>query len=183
MNEKEDLRIKKTKASLYRNMIELMKKKSLEEIKVSEICTKSKINRSTFYDHFKDKSGLVKALIEDTTKELEQDIKLETNVKTKDDYYRKIITKLIQHIDRNQTTYQTILKANHSSDLKEIMITTITHISQTEIKRLFPKEKETDNIVLFNISGIINLIIEELKNQDDFNKEKIKKTILKILSK
>ena len=55
MKKKEDLRVVKTKANLYRGLMELMKDQTFEEIKVSDICNKSMINRSTFYDHFNDK--------------------------------------------------------------------------------------------------------------------------------
>ena len=52
---KEDLRIRKTKASLYKSLLQLMEDTPFEEIKVSRICQLSMINRSTFYDHFNDK--------------------------------------------------------------------------------------------------------------------------------
>ena len=48
MKKKEDLRVVKTKANLYRGLMELMKDQTFEEIKVSDICNKSMINRSTF---------------------------------------------------------------------------------------------------------------------------------------
>ena len=65
MMKKEDLRVIKTKANLYRGLIDLMKDNPFEEIKVSDICNKSMINRSTFYDHFNDKYELLQSLIDD----------------------------------------------------------------------------------------------------------------------
>ena len=53
--EKKDLRIVKTKNALYLALVDLMKDKTFEEIKVSEICNKALVNRSTFYAHFDDK--------------------------------------------------------------------------------------------------------------------------------
>ena len=49
---------RKTKANLYKGLIELMQEKEFEDIKVIDICKKSLINRSTFYDHFNDKFEL-----------------------------------------------------------------------------------------------------------------------------
>ena len=46
--EKKDLRIVKTKNALYLALVDLMKDKTFEEIKVSEICNKALINRSTY---------------------------------------------------------------------------------------------------------------------------------------
>ena len=48
---KEDLRITKTRKVLFETLVLLMKEKSFEEIKVSDICKKALINRSTFYSH------------------------------------------------------------------------------------------------------------------------------------
>ena len=58
MNEN-DLRVIKTKNALFNALIELMKDKTFEEIKVSDICNKALINRSTFYAHFDDKYDLL----------------------------------------------------------------------------------------------------------------------------
>ena len=52
---KQDLRIMKTKKALYQSLIQLMKEKTFEEIRVSDICELALINRSTFYAHFDDK--------------------------------------------------------------------------------------------------------------------------------
>lgn len=40
-------------------MKELMKRKSINRIRVCEICEEAEIDRSTFYYHFKDKYALV----------------------------------------------------------------------------------------------------------------------------
>ena len=48
---KNDLRVIKTKTTLYNTLKELMQEKTFEEIKVSDICSKALINRSTFTDH------------------------------------------------------------------------------------------------------------------------------------
>ena len=47
MAKKIDLRILKTKRNLYEGLLTLMKEKTFEEIKVSDICSKAMINRST----------------------------------------------------------------------------------------------------------------------------------------
>ena len=59
MEKKTDLRIIKTKKVIYEALIDLMKEKTFEEIKVSDICNKALINRSTFYAHYEDKYELL----------------------------------------------------------------------------------------------------------------------------
>ena len=56
---KKDLRVIKTKNTIYNALIVLMKEKTFEEIKVSDICNTALINRSTFYAHYTDKYELL----------------------------------------------------------------------------------------------------------------------------
>ena len=67
---KEDLRIRKTKATLYKSYLDLIATKEQNQIKISDLCKKAHINRSTFYDHFKDKEELVNSLLRDTKNDL-----------------------------------------------------------------------------------------------------------------
>lgn len=56
---KKDLRVVKTYRVLYDALLELLEDNSFEEIKVSDICKKALINRSTFYSHYNDKYELL----------------------------------------------------------------------------------------------------------------------------
>ena len=67
---KKDLRVIKTKKILYTTLIDLMKEKKFEEIKVSDICDQALINRSTFYSHYTDKYELLADYIIDLKKSL-----------------------------------------------------------------------------------------------------------------
>ena len=56
MNEprKKDLRVVKTERAIYRALIELLQKKELEKITVSELAELAEINKATFYLHYAD---------------------------------------------------------------------------------------------------------------------------------
>ena len=54
MAEKEDRRVRKTKAQLREGLAHLMLEKSIKEITVKELVDKVDINRSTFYLHYAD---------------------------------------------------------------------------------------------------------------------------------
>ncbi|MBO4899378.1 MAG: TetR/AcrR family transcriptional regulator [Lachnospiraceae bacterium] len=51
---KTDLRVKKTKRAIYNALVELLKKKNLENITVLELTEAAEINKSTFYLHYSD---------------------------------------------------------------------------------------------------------------------------------
>ena len=59
MDKKTDLRIIKTKKVLFDALISLLEEMPFEEIKISDICDRALINRSTFYSHYQDKYELL----------------------------------------------------------------------------------------------------------------------------
>jgi len=72
---KKDLRVIKTENLLYTTLMDLLKEKAFEEIKVSDICSKALINRSTFYAHYNDKYDLLAEFINN----LKNNLTLELN--------------------------------------------------------------------------------------------------------
>lgn len=65
MEEKVDLRIKKTHKALLRALQELLCEKSFDDITVAELCDRAEIRRATFYKHFGDKNELFSYMIQD----------------------------------------------------------------------------------------------------------------------
>ncbi len=175
MKKKEDLRILKTKASLYRALMSLMKKKTFEDIKISEICSTSLINRSTFYDHFSDKYELIQSLMEDMREELIES--LDINIKTDNikEYYMELIKVLLDHIEDNKDIYLAMIKINSNSIARDMMTDAIISSATKEIDNKFINQTDipTKTIVLFYANGIINVIIEELNNSKNFDKNKL----------
>lgn len=54
MSEKKDLRVIKTERAIYTALVDLLKRKDLEKITVSELAQKAEINKATFYLHYID---------------------------------------------------------------------------------------------------------------------------------
>lgn len=57
-----DLRVVKTKSSIRGALLELMSEKELSRITISEICVRAKINRKTFYSHYRAPSDVIEEL-------------------------------------------------------------------------------------------------------------------------
>lgn len=170
---KEDLRITKTKKSLYRGLLKLMEKKTLDSIKVSDICTISKINRSTFYDHYNDKYELFKELINSLQTDLKKHIKVDKETNTAKDYYLEIMKLLLKQLDKQKALFSSIVNNNYNTIayemLKEIVVkSVIEHIEENY-------ENTTNTpiniIVMYYVIGPIDICIESLKNKKEFNSE------------
>ena len=173
MMKKEDLRVIKTKANLYRGLIDLMKDKPFEEIKVSDICNKSMINRSTFYDHFNDKYELLQSLIDDLKEELEKQLEVKKETKSIKEYYIESCELLLNHINDNLNIYSSVIKNNTNSIAHDMMIDSLLKSVTDYVNKNYINESDipTEKIVLFYVSGIVSVCLEEMKNPNTFNKD------------
>ncbi len=110
MNKANNKRKKETINKIEASLLNLLKEKEISEITVTDICTKTKINRSTFYSNFIDISELANAL----SLKIEEEIiaTYKKNYKTLDH-----LTNLFNHIYLNKDPYQTFYKLNKNKRL------------------------------------------------------------------
>lgn len=62
---KEDLRVRRTKTHLRRALAELMSRRTLSSIGVTEVCELAMVHRTTFYKHYADKQALFEDLLDE----------------------------------------------------------------------------------------------------------------------
>lgn len=67
---KEDLRIRRTKKGIKDAFLELLEKKSIDDITISEIAKIANVNRKTFYRHYPTKYQIVEDIINDALNDL-----------------------------------------------------------------------------------------------------------------
>jgi len=175
MQKKEDLRVTKTKKNLYEALIYLMKDKTFEEIKVSDICEKSLTNRSTFYDHFADKYELLSSLIHDLEQELVLKLQENDGLTTKD-FYMKMIEALLEHLSENIDIYSSALKNNTNSIANDMIRTTLykdvlKHLETIERKSNIPIEI----ITVYYVSAVTNVCVYYLNNYKKYSAKDILK--------
>lgn len=174
MEKKTDLRVIKTKNLIYNTLIELMKDKTFEEIKVSDICNKALINRSTFYSHYEDKYDLLVDFINSLKDEFVTELnKNSSNLNTKE-YYIELIKIFLNHIEERKEMYTSIMINNRNSIMMDILLSVVNNdllkkMSKDEFKSSIPD----DIIVKFYLGGVINLGVEWLKDNTKYSKEEI----------
>lgn len=108
MNQKQDLRIKKTYKLLCDALFTLLETKNFNEIKLTEICELAMVHKTTFYHHFEDKYELLKYAIT----ELQKNISSQIENTSSDDliaYYCNIAYIYMKHIKQHQKLYRSIL--------------------------------------------------------------------------
>lgn len=114
MNTVNNKRKKDTIEKIETSLLKLIKKKELKEITVTDICTITKINRSTFYANYKDIIELADSLSQKIEKQI---IELFTKEKSTQD----ITLKLFNHIYNNKELYKSyfILNSNKRINFKK----------------------------------------------------------------
>ncbi len=178
MAKKVDLRIIKTKKNLYEGLLNLMKERTFEEIKVSDICNASLTNRSTFYDHFSDKYELLDSLINDLENDLVEKLEENVNYSNAKEYYMQMIEIFFDHISNNINVYSSILKKNNNSIVMDMASDAIYRDVETHIRNSDKKLKTeipVEIISKFYVSAVINVCLEYIKFPNKYEKEDILK--------
>lgn len=184
MKEKVDLRIVKTKKILFDTLLKLMKQKSFDKIKISDICDEALINRSTFYAHYEDKYELLDDLIEDLKQSLLDDLDdNDNNVSTKE-YIMKSLSTLIDHMDDKKDIYSAIILNNRNGFLDDFLIDVIERESAERLKNnneIKESGLPLDIIIKFYAGGLINMCMLWLTHKEKYTKEELIQYIDKLI--
>ena len=170
MKKKTDLRIIKTRNGLYDALILLLKEKTFEEIKVSDICKKALINRSTFYAHFQDKYELFASLIDDLKQSLNYELKNINKDLTVKEYYIELIKVFLNHIEGKEEVYRSIMINNKNSIIMDMIYDTI---NEDISKKLDDLDIPTDIASSYYLGGVVNVGMYWLRNGKKYTKEEM----------
>lgn len=185
MKKKEDLRIRKTKANLYKGLLQLMENKTFEEIKVTDICQISMINRSTFYDHFNDKYELLSSLIEDLKQELIKHLNKTKKTNNIKEYYLEMIKQLLEYANKNISIYSSIaiIKRNNNSIAYDMMFDASLEAVNKNIEETYQNTSNipTEIISLFYVSGVTKVLTEAVKVPNKYSTEDILNYLEKLI--
>lgn len=171
---KTDLRIIKTKNLLYTTLISLLKDYTFEEIKVSDICNKALINRSTFYAHYSDKYELLASCIQDIKDELAKKLRSNQNISNTKEYYMEMLNLFLSHIDDNRELFSSIIINNKNSVIMDIFYATINadltkRLKEEDSKRELNVPEEI--ITNFYIGAVVNVSMKWLTDYQKYTKE------------
>ena len=106
-----DMRIIKSRAALKSALLELMKKKSITNISIKELCLKAGLNRSTFYANYAD----IYALLSDVYLDIFNGISTFLDTSSLDSGNEsdrsdiRILTDILNYLKENQNTFQLLL--------------------------------------------------------------------------
>ena len=176
LKEKTDLRIVKTKKILFNSLLNLMKIKNFEKIKISDICEESLVNRSTFYAHYDDKYELLIDLFEERKLSLLKDFEDNENKAFSKEYLMELLSILIDHIEENKEIYSAILANNRNGILIDFLIDAIEKDVSEKLKsnsEIKSSDLPLDIIVKFYAGGLINIGIDCITRTKKYSKKEL----------
>ena len=164
---KEDLRVVKSKKNLYDSLITLLEDYSFENIKVSDICDKANVNRSTFYDHFTDKYELLNSLFINIQNDFSNNLININNYNTLKDYYLEIARNLLKHFKKNIKVYSYIIKINKNISFDRIndIISSNVCAFMDEFNIIYT-DIPKNIIISYHVSSIISVCLLYLYNNN-----------------
>lgn len=182
MNAKNDLRIIKTRRLLYDSLINLMKDKPIEEIKVADICEKAMINRSTFYAQYSDKYELLYDYIMDLKKNLATELEKNTNISNSKEYYIEMIRLFLNHIEEKGKIYTSIMINNKNSITMDMVYDALNEDVKKRLASFdAPSHIPIEIVSKFYIGAVFNIGIEWLKNRNKYTKEELIKYLEELI--
>lgn len=176
MKEKTDLRIVKTKKILFNSLLNLMKTKNFEKIKISDICEEALVNRSTFYAHYDDKYELLIDLFEERKLSLLKVFEDNENKAFSKEYLMELLSILIDHIEENKEIYSAILANNRNGILIDFLIDAIEKDVSEKLKgnsEIMISDLPLDIIVKFYAGGLINIGIDCITRTKKYSKKEL----------
>jgi AcrR family transcriptional regulator len=181
MDKKIDLRIIKTNMVLYDALVNLLKDHPFEEIKVSDICAKALVNRSTFYAHFNDKYELFMSFINDLKESFIQELKTIDQDLSLKDYYLKLIEVFLNHVEGKEDIYKSILTNNRNSIIMDMIYNTIQEDVNSRIRNN-DKDVPDDIFTSYYMGSIVNVGIDWLKGNKKYTKEEMLKYLNNLMN-
>lgn len=182
-NKKIDLRVIKTKKILFETLLDIMKDKTFEQIKVSDICTKALINRSTFYSHYEDKYDLLVDLINEYKNTLEERLNANNHIFNTKEYYMEVIKLLLEHIDENRNVYTPVLINNRNSVVMDILLDVISNNlkQKLETSKVDTSKIPNELVARFYIGAVSSMCITYLNDNKKYSKEEILEYLNKLI--
>lgn len=175
-NKGQDLRIIKTQNLLFTTLVNLMKDKPFEEIKVSDICSRALINRSTFYAHYTDKYELLSAYIDNLKTTLLEELSKNKNIGNTKQYYLEMLKLLLNQMDEEKEIYLSILINNRNSIMMDILYDVINHDITNHFKELDPVQNNkvpSEIVTKFYLGAVFAVSMEWLQTPNKYTKEQI----------
>ncbi|KMK75912.1 TetR/AcrR family transcriptional regulator [Alkalihalobacillus pseudalcaliphilus] len=176
-----DLRVKKTRKNIFDTFIKLLKRKTLEEITISEICKEAEINRGTFYAHFLGKEELFQEYFNEVIGLLE--VKYRQVYERNTSSSESTITPLFEHVLEHKDFYEIIFSEHAPIKYMNLYHQTIMDVSMNLNLKMLPFNLNRELYLSMITSATIGMIMYWKRHQYQLSIEEMNKHLMHFFQK
>ncbi len=122
MQNREDLRVIRTKKALSEAFIRLLNNKTFDDITVNELCDEAGIRRATFYKHYSDKYSFLTAYTRSLRDRFENSVWKSKKPGPTKEYYVAYAKRLVMFISENSTAVNNIVQSSLFPSVLSVII-------------------------------------------------------------
>lgn len=181
-----DLRVIKTQESLRHALLTLLKTKQLETITIAELCRLAKINRGTFYLHYKDVHEVFKhyleVIIEDFRRAYEEPY-YKTNFNIQN--IKAEMIKIFHHVKKYQDFYQIIFDERIPMMYYYLLFDAVRSFMKKSLEESYSQIESSlqENILLsYQTNAILGILIEWHRQGYETSIQELNQQLITILS-
>lgn len=186
MEEKMDLRIKKTYLSLHNAFVELLEEKRFEELTVNELCDRAMIRRTTFYKHFADKYEYFSFYIKEVVAAFQNRMAPDIQEDAVNAYLIHMSRELIRFVKEHELLVQNIKNSSMFPMLMSILLEQISSDMVQVLRRAKLNDmsrQQLEGMASFIAGGITNTLFQMLKQNEELDEKHFLNIIFSVLPK
>lgn len=171
-----DRRVKYTKKIIKDTFLDLLSKKDITKITVSEICKIADINRATFYRYYVDVFNLLDSIEDEFVKELKKAYQPNFNEKkTIYGFSKAMLTVFLENKELVKILFNTNNNLHFLNDVLEVAFDRCKERWEKDLPELSQEDMEYAAIFIFN--GALGVLNFWVKNDFDKNIDEISEII------
>lgn len=161
---REDRRVKYTKMVLKQSLIDLLKRKSIDKITVTELCEIADLNRSTFYAYFSDPLDLMHQIEGELLRDLNVYIGDARFIADQAETFQ-LITRIFEYIAANADLCLVLLGENGDFAFLKELLAYVQQLGAREWEGVAAVDAEmVDYLSLFGVNGCIGVVQKWLQS-------------------
>jgi AcrR family transcriptional regulator len=184
-----DPRVLRTRQLLRDAVIDLMEEMSIEKITVNRIAERAKINRVTFYLHYRDIPDMLEKMADDMAEDVLQVVSGYTdNPEAAEEEHWPMLERLLTHIAENAKFYKIVLTSRKSTIFTDRLFKLMADIISTRVERRLATRDtsegtvQRDIAVWYGSAALIGTIIAWLREDMPYTPHYLAKQITSLRS-
>ncbi len=180
MNKKTNQRVALTRRLLKENLIEILKKKTIQQVSVTELCAAAGINRSTFYAHYSIPMDVLTEIKKDFAEQLAQSLEQIREENSP----RHFLSCICEYIYENREIERIILSNSNEDEVLEAALVSSFQVwgTASPFMQLHEEDEEARRLTMvFYYHGIFRVIREWIRQDMTKSPEEVAEILYSIL--